>query len=154
MLVGGDKMKSLPAYTKVTPQLDDDQLVPEELVGRLYSATEGAVMDLVDRFTLLERANLAMYCYRKAHLHGIGLAIAATCDQSTLETTWGISLGRALYAQSRERPVTPPTPATQRSKITLARSAGSDLAAAGSSASNADLDDDAADDGQFVVDLN
>jgi hypothetical protein len=147
-------MKSLPAYTKVSPQLDDDQLVPEDLVGRLYSATEGAVMDLVDRFTLLERANLAMYCYRKAHLHGIGLAIAATCDQSTLEKTWGIALGRALYEQSRERPVTPPSPAAQRSKITLARSVGGDLAAARSATSDADLDDDASDDGRFVVDLN
>jgi hypothetical protein len=120
---------SLPAYTKVAPQLDDDQFVPEELVGRLYSATESAVDDLVDRFTLSERANLAMFCYRKAHLQRIGLAIAATCDQSTLEKTWGTALGRALYAQSRELPVDPPRPAMQRSKITLPQSVGGELAA-------------------------
>jgi hypothetical protein len=116
-------MKAVPAYNPTTVQLNDDQVVPEELVGRLYRATEGAVLDLLDQFTLSERAHLAMFCYRKLHLHGIGLAIAATCDQSTLEKTWGTALGQALFAQSRERPAREHRPVAQRSKVTLARSA-------------------------------
>jgi hypothetical protein len=147
-------MKTLPAYARAALQLDDDQVVPEELVGRLYSATEGAVMDLLDRFTLSERANLAMFCYRKAHLHGIGLAIAATCDRSTLETVWGTALGQALYAQSRERPAEPPRPSGQRSKITLARSVGCELAS-GEPARDEDIDDesDSSSGNAYVVDL-
>jgi hypothetical protein len=124
-------MKAVPAYNPTTVQLNDDQAVPEELVGRLYRATEGAVLDLLDQFTLSERAHLAMFCYRKSHLHGIGLAIAATCDQSTLEKTWGTALGQALFAQSRERPAQERRPVAQRSKVTLARSAEAQSPAAG-----------------------
>jgi len=118
-------LKSLPAYTKVAPQLDDDQFVPEELVGRLYSASESAVDELVDRFTLSERANLAMFCYRKSHLHRTGLAIAATCDLTTLVAAWGTALGQAIFAQSRERVEKPERVVVSgRSKITLARFSG------------------------------
>jgi hypothetical protein len=132
-------MKMPLAYVRTTPHMDDDQVVPEELVGRLYGATQGAIMDMLDQFSPSDRANLAMYCYRKSHLHEIGLQIAATCDQATLEKTWGTALGKVLYLQSRERPVGPPKVTSARSKITLARSAGVDFVAA-------DLSDDEIDD--------
>jgi hypothetical protein len=140
-------MKTVPAYTRSAVQLNDDQAVPEELVGRLYRATEGAVLDLLDRFTLPERANLAMYCYRKSHLHGIGLAIAATCDRATLETTWGTALGQALYDQSREQ-AQPQHRSIGRSKITLARSAGADF-----TLPNLDDDQESSGESEYVVDL-
>lgn len=102
---------------------DDDQIVPEELVGRLYRAGENAVLDVIDRFSPLERADLAIYCYRKTHLYRIGLAIAATCDCETLVQALGTNLGETLYAQSRDRALQQreSLPHVLRSKITLAK---------------------------------
>ena len=77
------------------PQLDDDQTVPDDLIGRLYGASESAVADLVGDYSSDQRANLAMLFYRKAHLRPIGLAIAATCDFPTLVQVWGPTRGKA-----------------------------------------------------------
>ena len=49
--------------------------VDDDLVGRLYQAGTSSVLELVSSFSDGERANLAMFCYRKAHLHQVGLAI-------------------------------------------------------------------------------
>ena len=107
------------------PILDDDTCISEELIGRLHHATEDSVIGLVATFRADERASLAMHCYRKSHLRGIGLAIATTCDLNSLVRGWGSILGGAIFAQSRERSeeqgrmwVRP------RRAITLARSAG------------------------------
>jgi hypothetical protein len=111
-------------------QLDDDQAVPEELVGRLYRATENSVLDMLPELSLQDRAYLAMFCYRKSHLHRIGLAIAKTCDDVALVRTWGTALGLALYAQSREpEPAPLRAPGPQRAKITLASLSGSSFIA-------------------------
>jgi hypothetical protein len=102
--------------------LDDDALVPEELIGRLLHASESAIIDLSQEFEPTDRANLAMFCYRKAHLRQIGLSIAATCELSTLVQAWGTGLGRALFTQSRDRTAAPDNAAShRRPKITLAR---------------------------------
>jgi hypothetical protein len=103
------------------PQFDNEQPVPADLAERLYRAGEGRVADLVAGFSATQRADLAVYCYHKAHLHRIGLAIAATCERTTLELTWGRTLGKALFDQSREL-TRAPTPATNsyRSAVTLA----------------------------------
>lgn len=117
-------MKPLPA-SGPAPQIDDDQEVPEELIGRLYRATESSVFDMLPDLSLQDRAYLAMFCYRKSHLHRIGLAIAATCDENVLVQTWGTALGQTLFAQSREAPPAPHRPPGQhRSKITLASLSG------------------------------
>src|SRR5690348_6246048 len=99
-------MKPLPTGGPA-PQIDDDQAVPEELIGRLYRATESSVFEMLPELSLQDRAYLAMFCYRKSHLHRIGLAIAATCDESVLVQTWGTALGQTLFAQSREAPPAP-----------------------------------------------
>src|SRR5215475_11912382 len=118
-------MRPLPALGPA-PQIDDDQEVPEELIGRLYRATESSVFEMLPDLTLQDRAYLAMFCYRKSHLHRIGLAIAATCDESVLVQTWRTALGQTLYAQSREAPPAPArAPGQHRSKITLASLGGS-----------------------------
>jgi hypothetical protein len=115
-------MRTLPAIAPTAPQVDDDQVVPEELVGRLYHLGECAVLDLLGGLSPTERANLAMFCYRKSHLHRIGLAIAATCDLDTLIQGWGTALGQALFAQSRARTPEPDrVTVSRRSRITLAR---------------------------------
>src|SRR5258708_65645 len=69
---GGPAMKTLPALAPTAPQLGDDQMVPEELVGRLYRASGGGVADVVAGLSLSQHANLAMFFYRKSHLHQIG----------------------------------------------------------------------------------
>src|ERR1700681_2970105 len=84
------------------PLLDGGSCIPEELVGRLHRATEHSVIDLVAAFTANERARLAMFCYHKSHLRRIGLAIATTCDLNSLVEGWGVILGQAVFAQSRE----------------------------------------------------
>src|SRR3954462_65483 len=96
-------MRTLPAIAPTPPQVDDDQAVSDELVGRLLQAGTGAVFELLDRFSPMERANLAMFCYRKTHLHRLGLAIAATCDEDILIAAWGTTIGQTVYQQSRER---------------------------------------------------
>ena len=118
-------MRTLTTAAPTAPLLDDDQRVPEELVGRLYRAGEGAVMELLDGLSSRDRANLAMFCYRKSHLRRTGLAIAATCDLSTLVLAWGTALGQAIFAQSRERSAgTDSISVARRPKITLATRAG------------------------------
>ena len=142
-------MKPLPAGGAAT-RIDDDQEVPEDLIGRLYRATESSVFDMLPDLSLQDRAYLAMFCYRKSHLHRIGLAIAATCDETVLVQTWGTALGQTLFAQSREAPPAPHRPPGQhRSKITLATLSG------GVPWVSSDDDDEAADEGAvFSIPLN
>jgi hypothetical protein len=140
-------MKMLPAAGPAA-QIDDDQAVPEDLIGRLYRASESTVFDLLPELSLQDRAYLAMFCYRKSHLHRIGLAIAATCDESVLVQTWGTALGQTLYAQSRQPPPVPQRlPGQHRSKVTLATLSG---------APDAGFDDEDEADGEagFTVKLN
>jgi hypothetical protein len=117
-------MKKVPR-SPATPQLDHHTFISEELIGRLHNATDATILHLVGQFSSQERANLAMFCYRKAHLRCIGLAIAATCDLPSLVQQWGTVLGQAIFNQSREdTPDSEPARAAHRLKVTLARSAG------------------------------
>jgi hypothetical protein len=117
-------MKTLPAAGPA-PRIDDDQLVPDDLIARLYGANESAVFEMLPELSPQDRAYLAMFCYRKSHLHRIGLAIAATCDETALISTWGTALGQTLYAQSREKPAAPlRAPGPHRPKVTLAALSG------------------------------
>lgn len=111
-------MKKQLMHALAAPQLDDDQVVPIDLVGRLYGASESAVAGLMASYSPEQRANLAMFFYRKAHLRPIGLAIAATCDFPTLVAAWGQARGQALFDQSHE---CTPASTTKRRKITLAK---------------------------------
>jgi hypothetical protein len=111
-------MKKRFVQVRAAPPLDDDQTVPDDLIGRLYGATDSAVADVMTGYSSDQRANLAMFCYRKAHLRPIGLAIAATCDFATLVGVWGPARGQALFDQSHDCTL---APATNRPKITLAR---------------------------------
>ena len=139
-------MKTLPAAAPAA-KIDNDEVVPEELIGRLYRATESSVFDILPELSLQDRAYLAMFCYRKSHLHRIGLAIAATCDESVLVQTWGTAIGQTLYAQSRDAPPAPQrAPGQHRSKITLATLGGTSWI-------SSDVDDDEeADDTAETVD--
>lgn len=94
----------------------------DDFVGWLYRADEHSVLEVMGELSPQERANVAVFCCQKAHLHHIGLAIGATCDPDTLIQALGTVRGRILFAQSREgRPQIARRPPAQRRKITLAR---------------------------------
>jgi hypothetical protein len=94
--------------------------VSDELLGRLYRAGAGGAEEATASLTASERASLATFCYARAHLHEIGLAIAATCDQRVLLEAAG-KAGSVLYAQSRNRPKAPEAaPIGKKRAISLA----------------------------------
>jgi len=100
-----------------------DELCPiaDETLGLMYRASPHGLGELIATMPSAARASLAMYCFRRAHLESMGLAIAATCEIDDL-TAIGGNAGAALFAKSRE-PATPP-PLTEvtyaRRKISLA----------------------------------
>ena len=99
----------------------DANAFADDFVGWLYRADENSVLEVMSQLSPQERANVAVFCYQKAHLHHIGLAIAATCDPGALIQALGTVRGRILFAQSREgRPQIDRRPPGQRRKITLA----------------------------------
>ncbi|MBI3701058.1 MAG: hypothetical protein HY242_11515 [Afipia sp.] len=81
--------------------------VGEELLGSLYRASEHGLAELVESVSPDVRAMLALFCYRRNHLHSMGLAIAATCSQRDLIEQGGI-VGSTLFAMSREAPSAQP----------------------------------------------
>jgi len=96
---------------------DESCPVSDEMIGELYRSSPHGLRELITTISPDARAMLALYCYRRAHLTSIGLAIAASCDQDDL-TRWGGNAGAMLYAKSREAPHATPNPG--RRKITLA----------------------------------
>ena len=82
---------------------DEPCPVSDELLGALYRANAHGLNELVATVSPKARAMLAVYCYRRAHLSSIGLAIAATCEQDDL-TSFGGNAGEVLFDRSREAP--------------------------------------------------
>ena len=107
---------------RISRDSDSDSCpVTDDLLGELYRANKNGLPELIATVSPDVRAALAMYCYRRGHLKGIGLAIASTCDVYDLETVGGTA-GAALFARARE--VAPAAPVASqyvaRQKITLA----------------------------------
>jgi hypothetical protein len=57
---------------------------------------------------------LALFCYRRSHLHSLALSIAASCSDRDLINIGG-RVGSTLYALSREAPASRPLPSTSHS---------------------------------------
>ena len=79
----------------------NDCPVSEELIGQLYRSSQEGIHELVAGLSASRRGSLAAFCYGRAHLRDIGLAIAATCDLETLVAVGGRA-GNFLFDQSRE----------------------------------------------------
>ena len=79
----------------------NDCPVSEELIGQLYRSSQDGIHELVSGLSANRRGSLAAFCYGRAHLRDIGLAIAATCDLETLVAVGGRA-GNFLFDQSRE----------------------------------------------------
>jgi hypothetical protein len=95
--------------------------VRDELLGEMYRANENGLPQLVESVSSDVRAMLALFCYRRSHLHSLALAIAASCSERELIQLGG-RVGSTLYALSREAPATRTTPSSSysnRKPITL-----------------------------------
>ena len=75
--------------------------VTDELLGEMYRANENGLPQLVESVSSDVRAMLALFCYRRSHLHALALAIAASCSEQELIQLGG-RVGSTLYALSRE----------------------------------------------------
>jgi hypothetical protein len=98
--------------------------IADETLGEMYRASAHGLNELIATVSPTARALLAMYCYRRAHLASIGLAVAATCDED--ELTWlGGNAGADLFARSRKAPqsLSYRANASGRRKITLSSGA-------------------------------
>src|SRR5271170_7062925 len=76
--------------------------VSDELLGTLYRSSPHGLSELVTSVGSETRAILALYCYRRAHLQDIGLAIAAACLEADL--VWLGPAGAVLLSRSRAAP--------------------------------------------------
>ncbi len=78
--------------------------VRDELLGEMYRANENGLPQLVESVSSEVRAMLALFCYRRSHLHSLALSIAASCSERDLIQLGG-RVGSTLYALSRETSV-------------------------------------------------
>ena len=82
--------------------LDDESCpVGDQMLGEMYRASAHGLNDLIATVSPEARAFLAVYCYRRAHLVSVGLAIAATCEEDDLSFAGG-NAGAVLFERSRE----------------------------------------------------
>ena len=95
--------------------------VKDELLGEMYRANENGLPQLVASVSSDVRAMLALFCYRRSHLHSLALSIASSCNERELIQLGG-RVGSTLYALSREAPAARSAPASSygnRKPITL-----------------------------------
>lgn len=75
--------------------------VRDELLGEMYRANANGLPLLVESVSSEVRAMLALFCYRRSHLHALAVAIAGSCTEREL-IQFGGRVGSTLYALSRE----------------------------------------------------
>ena len=100
---------------------DEPCPVDDQTLGEMYRVSAHGLNELIATISPTSRVLLAVYCYRRAHLASIGLAIAAMCEEDDLITLGG-SAGTNLFEQSRKAPTASfaDSHAKGRRKITLA----------------------------------
>jgi hypothetical protein len=78
---------------------DDPCPVPEDTIGRLYRAAPPDAVAVAAGLPERQRAELALFCYGRRHLHGLGLLIAGTCSREILFALAGHA-GAVMHEQS------------------------------------------------------
>jgi hypothetical protein len=114
------EVRSFPMLSARSEFADDVCPVRDELLGELHRANDLFIPGFVYGLAPDVRASLALFCYRRTHLHSMGLAIAARCEEDSLVWAGG-SVGAFVFACSRQasqREVQ--SPRADRRKITLA----------------------------------
>ena len=74
--------------------------ISEQLLFSLYDAAKRGLPVPVGEVPPERRSSVALFCYRRSHLEGAALAVAATCDEEDLVDIGG-PLGRTLFLKSR-----------------------------------------------------
>ena len=76
---------------------DEPCPVSDKMLGEMYRTSVHGLHELIETIPPTTRALLAVYCYRRAHLASIGLAIVATCEKDDLSSFGGNAgeIGRA-----------------------------------------------------------
>lgn len=95
--------------------------VKDDLLGAMYRANENGLPQLVDSVAPDVRAMLALFCYRRSHLHALAVSIASSCTERDLFQLGG-RVGSTLYALSRDASVSKPVSVSSyghRKPITL-----------------------------------
>ena len=77
--------------------------ISDRLLGDLYRADPKGLQTLVQTIPVSVRAMLAIYCYPRAHLNSMAVAIAASCEKDDL-INFGGDVGAALFEQARRAP--------------------------------------------------
>ena len=72
---------------------DEPCPVADQMLGEMYRASAQGLNELIATVSPTVRVLLAVYCYRRAHLAWIGLAIAASCGKDELASA-GVTLAR------------------------------------------------------------
>lgn len=75
--------------------------VPEKVLRQLLDAALNATSDIGSTLPETKRAELAVFCYRRAHLRTAGLALAGQCNREALVREAGTA-GEVIFAQSRQ----------------------------------------------------
>lgn len=96
-----------------------------DLFGQLYRASDHARSELLLNLSEPQRPRLALFCYNRAHLRDLAVAIAAKCDPEALLALAG-TVGEVLSVQCRtEARKAVPSLARRlepaRAKVSLAR---------------------------------
>src|SRR5258708_19251356 len=89
--------------------------VRDELLGEMYRASEHGLPRLVESVSSEVRAMLALFCYRRSHLHSLALSIAASCSERDLIQLGGRA-GSTLSPLSPEPPARPTSSASYRNR--------------------------------------
>jgi hypothetical protein len=74
---------------------------PRRLLGELHHANDRFIPGFVSTLAPDIRASLALFCYRRNHLHSMGLAIAASCNEADLVREGG-GAGAFLFTCSKK----------------------------------------------------
>jgi hypothetical protein len=75
--------------------------VSDEVFGRLRQALPSDAVEIAQSLPSSQRGQLAVFCYRRQHLHELGLNIASICERSALVGAAGAS-GMVIFHQSRD----------------------------------------------------
>jgi hypothetical protein len=114
-------MGELNMFSSQNVYENDSCPVRDELLGELYRADQNGLSQLVESVAPDVRAMLALFCYRKAHLHSLAIAIATSCSERDLFRIGG-RVGLALHTLSRQAPSVRSAPVSSygaRKPITL-----------------------------------
>ncbi|MBB4000492.1 hypothetical protein [Aureimonas pseudogalii] len=96
---------------------------PLELLARLLRVSDEQAAETIGSLPERQRAELAVFCYGRAHMRDLGLQIAALCSEAMMTRTAG-QIGNAVFHQARQiRTATKAVGEPYRRTVTLARCA-------------------------------